>query len=76
MSNLFVFIGVLILALTLWELKREETDTIIILDWVWWFDVSRANLPLIYWIIIIFQFVMGVGLIAKGFGLIDWSFDV
>ncbi len=65
--NFLTLLGVVLLAITYWDYRKEETDTVFILDWWAWFDVSRASFPLLYWLIILAQIVGGITLIFYGF---------
>ena len=53
-----IVVGVLILLVTLYQLLREEADTMWL--WDWWIDVSRWEHPLIYWALILIQGTLGV----------------
>lgn len=64
--NFLTLMGVALLGITYWDYRKEETDTIFILDWWVWFDVSRASFPLLYWLIIVAQIVGGFGLVFWG----------
>lgn len=65
--NIYFILAAIILALTYWDYKKEESDTIFLLDWWVWFDVSRENSPLLYWACIGAQLVAAIGLIIFGF---------
>ena len=60
------WIGILILAATVWDLSRDETDTVFVLDIFPWFDISRKSFPVIYWIIIITQAGIGLTMVFNG----------
>jgi len=66
MAVLTIVMGLGLLALTWWELQREETDTVWILDWGPWFDVSRQSSPTWFWIIIAAQTVSGMVMVVEG----------
>ena len=65
--NIAIVLGLALIALTIWDLLKEETDTILVLDWWGWFDVSKASHPIAYWLIIAFQFGLGVYFLYQGF---------
>jgi hypothetical protein len=66
MAVLTIVMGLVLLALTWWELQREETDTVWVLGWGPWFDVSRQSSPMWFWIIISAQAVSGVAMVIEG----------
>ena len=66
MGVLLIVLGLIALAVTWWELQRDETDTICILDGWLDIDVTRAAMPVVYWSIIVAQAVGGVALIVQG----------
>ena len=66
MGVLLIVFGLILLAIVWWELQRDETDTICILDGWLDVDVTRAAMPVVYWIIIVAKAVGGVALIVQG----------
>ena len=64
--NFFVVLGIVLLLVTFWEFRRGESDTIFLLDWWLWFDVSQSKTPLLYWLAIAAQAIAGIVLIVKG----------
>lgn len=66
----YIIFGILLLLLTCYEYIREEADALLLFDfflgWFLPFDFSRANSPLGYWGILIFQTTLGFVLIAIG----------
>ena len=62
----FIFAGVL-LFITYRDYVNDETDTIFLLDWWLWFDVSRYETPLIYWACIGAQLIAVFVFIICGF---------
>jgi len=64
--NFLIIAGIVLLVLTYWDYQKDETDTIFILEWWIWFDVSRESLPLLYWAILLIQFCAGIVLIFQG----------
>ena len=65
--NIYFILAVIILVLTYWDYQKDETDTIFLLDWWIWFDVSRGNHPMLYWACIAAQIFAAIGLIICGF---------
>lgn len=65
--NMYFILAAIILAFTYWDYQKEESDTIFLLDWWIWFDVSRENNPAIYWACIAAQIFAAIGLIICGF---------
>ncbi|RZF83010.1 MULTISPECIES: hypothetical protein [Pseudoalteromonas] len=61
-----VFLGLVVLAITYWDYRKEETDTVLLLDWWVWFDVSKARFPVLYWLIITLQSAGGLALVLYG----------
>ncbi|MBU2707034.1 hypothetical protein KCM76_13650 [Zooshikella marina] len=71
MSGLLIFLGIVVLLLTFWEVKEEKTDMSGLFDYINpldYLDISRDKNPLIFWSIILIQFSFGVGLIIYGLG--------
>ena len=66
MGVLLIVLGLITLAMTWWELQRDETDTLWILGGWLDFDVTRAAMPVVYWSIIAAQGVCGVASIVQG----------
>ena len=64
--NFFVVLGIVLLLVTFWEFRRGESDTIFLLDWWLWFDVSQAKTPVLYWMALAAQAIAGIVLIVKG----------
>ena len=65
--NMYFILAAIILALTYWDYQKDEADTIFLLDWWIWFDVSRENHPTLYWACIAAQIFAAIGLIICGF---------
>jgi hypothetical protein len=65
--NIYFILAGILLALTYWDYKKDETDTIFLLDWWIWFDISRENAPVIYWACMAAQIFTAIGLIICGF---------
>jgi len=65
--NIYFVLAGLILALTYWDYQKDESDTIFLLDWWVWFDVSRAKYPALYWACIAAQLFAAIGLLICGF---------
>ena len=63
----FVLCGILLIALTFWDLARKETDTVFIFEHWWeWIDINRSSFPIAYWLVISIQFSAGAFLIIYG----------
>lgn len=62
----FVLAAVLLL-ITYRDYHHDETDTMFLFDWWLWFDVSRADTPLLFWACIGAQLIAAFGLIICGF---------
>ena len=69
MNYYFLFLGAFILYISYKELagKETDTDTLEVFDIYAWFSFTRDDNPLIYWILILIQITVGLGLIIKGF---------
>lgn len=58
--------GLFLLLFTYIDYKAQETDPILITDYILWFDVSRSESPNLYWFILTIQGLMGMVLLALG----------
>ena len=65
--NIFFILAAILLALTYWDYRKDESDTIFLLDWWIWFDVSRGNSPILYWFCLASQLMAAIGLLICGF---------
>ncbi len=65
--NFYFILAAVLLGLTYWDYRKDETDTIFLLDWWVSFDVSRSSWPSLYWACISTQLVGVVVLIVCGF---------
>lgn len=63
---ILVTIGFVIIALTVWDIKRGDADSIFIFEPLWFLDFERNRFPLIFWAIIIAQFILGLYCIIVG----------
>jgi hypothetical protein len=64
--NSFIFWGIALLVVTVWEYQREKTNTLFLFKWWLRWDISRHSFPLLYWFILLAQTVGGVFLIFHG----------
>lgn len=63
----YFFLAAVLLYITYRDLCHAESDTIFLLDWWIWFDVSRDSYPLLYWACIGAQLIAVIGLLVFGF---------
>ncbi len=63
----YFFLAAVLLAITYRDYSNHETDTIFLLDWWLWFDVSREGTPMLFWACIGAQLVAVLGFIVCGF---------
>jgi hypothetical protein len=61
---LIVFVIILI-ALTIWDSRREESDILFWMDSLWW-NVNKTENPLLYRIAVMSQFCVALIMIAIG----------
>jgi len=61
--------GVAMLALTFWEIVKGDTDLYFISEYFWFLDFDRDKQPVVYWIVIVAQALIGLGMIGEGLGL-------
>jgi hypothetical protein len=61
---LIVFVIILI-ALTIWDSRREESDILFWMDSLWW-NVNKTENPLLYRIAVMGQFCVALIMIAIG----------
>ncbi len=64
--DFLILFGVILLAITYWDSQREETDTVLLLEWWAWFDVSKEEHPTLFKTIIYIQTIIGIGMIVVG----------
>ncbi len=64
--NFFMLMGFLMLGITYWDYKREETS----IDFLFylWFEISRESMPTLYWLILAMQALAGLMLIYYSLG--------
>jgi hypothetical protein len=62
----YITIGIIIYFLTYLDLINESTNRFSMLEWLHWLEVNRADYPIVYWIIIFVQIVVGTLLVSKG----------
>ncbi|MCX4028562.1 hypothetical protein H0A36_14520 [Endozoicomonas sp. SM1973] len=75
MSDLLVFLGILLIVLTIWEIRSDTTDPSMLFDYINpldYFDITRDKHPIMFWSIISFQLVIGFSLIVYGLAA-GWS---
>lgn len=58
--------GLALIALTFWNISKEEASPFFIHEFLWFLDFKRKNFPLIFWAIIIFQFTLGLSMVVAG----------
>ncbi len=58
-------LGIILLLYTCYEVLVAETDSILFTEYLW-FDISRWKNPILYWLTILLQTAVGVGLIVSG----------
>lgn len=64
---IYFSLAAVLLFITYRDYVNDETDTIFLIDWWLWFDVTRHDTPLLYWACIGAQLVAVFGLIICGF---------
>lgn len=64
-AYLLIAFGILMIAFTIWDIRREETDALFWMD-CWWWHVNKTENPWIYHIAIVAQFSVAVIIIAIG----------
>ncbi|ARU06086.1 hypothetical protein CCO03_16690 [Comamonas serinivorans] len=63
---LFVFIGLALMAFTVWDWQREETDASIFSHWLSWLHISREDSPQLYGLALVLQLLLGLACIVIG----------
>ena len=64
--NFYFIMAAILLGITYWDYRRDETDTIFLLDWWAWFDISRGSWPVLYWLCLTAQIIGAITLIVCG----------
>jgi hypothetical protein len=64
---IYFILAAVLLVITYWDYRRAETDTVFLLEWWAWFDVSRSSWPTLYWLCISVQLIGVVVLLICGF---------
>ncbi|MFK8013628.1 MAG: hypothetical protein AB8B80_16435 [Marinicellaceae bacterium] len=59
--------GKLLFTITYWDYQKDETNTIFLLDWWIWFDVTRENHLVLFWACKAAQIFAAIGCIICGF---------
>jgi hypothetical protein len=54
-----------LIAFTIWDIRREESDILFWMDSLWW-NVNKTENPLLYRIAVVGQFSLGLIMIAIG----------
>jgi hypothetical protein len=62
---LLIVFGIILIALTIWDIRREESDILFWMDSLWW-SVNKTENPLLYRIAVIGQFSVALIMIAIG----------
>lgn len=62
---LLVVFGMVLIAFTIWDIRREESDILFWMDSLWW-NVNKTENPLLYRIAVVGQFSLGLIMIAIG----------
>ncbi|BFM09417.1 hypothetical protein [Halioxenophilus aromaticivorans] len=63
---IYIFLALVLFFITYLDYRRAETDTICLLDWWSWLDVSRASMPTLFWVCLMAQLAMAIFLLAIG----------
>ena len=62
---LLIVFGIILIAFTIWDIRREESDILFWMDSLWW-SVNKTENPLLYRIAVIGQFSVALIMIATG----------
>ena len=62
---MLIVCGMILIALTVWDIRREESDILFWMDWLWW-SVNKTENPLLYRIAVVAQFSVALIMIAVG----------
>jgi hypothetical protein len=62
-----ILLGLGVLGLAWYSYRDNESDTIFLLDWDWfWLDFDRSEHPILFWAALITEICVGIGLIITG----------
>ena len=64
--NSFIFWGIALLVVTVWEYQSEKTNTLFLFKWWLRYDISKYKYPWLYWFVLMVQTVGGIFLILHG----------
>jgi hypothetical protein len=62
---LLIVFGIVLIAFTIWDIRREEADILFWMNSVWW-NVNKTKNPLLYRIAVVGQFFVALIMIAIG----------
>lgn len=64
--NSFIFWGIALLVVTVWEYQSEKTNTLFLFKWWLRYNISKYKYPRLYWFVLMVQTVGGIFLILHG----------
>jgi len=64
---LLIIFGLIIIGLTIWDIRREEADMLFWMDCLWW-DVNKTENPILFRIAVVAQFAAAVIMVLIGVG--------
>jgi len=62
---LLIVFGIILIAVTIWDIRREESDILFWMDSLCW-NVNKTENPLLYRIAVVGQFSVALMMIAIG----------
>ena len=64
---LLIIFGLIIIGLTIWDIRREEADMLFWMDCLWW-NVNKTENPILFRIAVVAQFAAAVIMVLIGVG--------